>query len=37
MTSPNHKTAANAIRAGAEKTQNRSQNDRGNEAVETIE
>src|SRR6187397_1620830 len=34
--SPNHKTAADAIRATPQKTENRRQHDRGDEAVETI-
>src|SRR5580704_14094091 len=37
MTSPNHKTAADAIHAAPQKTENCRQNDRGDEAIETIE
>src|SRR5580704_9173087 len=37
MTSPNHKTAADAIHATPQKAENRRQNDRGDVSVETIE
>src|ERR1700761_2822826 len=37
MTSPNHKTAADAIHAAPQKTENCRQNDRGDEAIETVE
>src|SRR5512142_1877829 len=36
MSSPNHKTAADAIHAAPQKTKNRGHNDRGDEAVKTI-
>src|SRR3982074_3851140 len=36
MLSPNHKTAADAIHATPQKPENRRQDDRGDESVETI-
>ncbi len=36
MSSPNHKTAADAIHAAPQKAENRRQDDRGDEAVETV-
>jgi hypothetical protein len=36
MSSPNHKTAADAIRAVPQKSENCRQNDRGDKAVQTI-
>jgi hypothetical protein len=35
--SPNHKTAADAIRATPQKPENRRQDDRGDESVKTVQ
>src|SRR5216684_7886148 len=37
ISSPNHKTAADAIHAGSQQPQNRRQHDRGDEAVKAIQ